>query len=354
MQKGNDFKPIGILTGEIFKKHRTPSNHPESSTRMDVLLKALKDVVLKIDYIEPRVASEKELKLVHTEDYINYIVKQTYKAEKTSRVKIDPDTWISKDSLEVAKTAVGGCFNLADNLLTGNISSAFAITRPPGHHAQTYRSMGFCMFNNLALTARYILNNSNKKKIAIVDFDVHHGNGAQQIFYHYDNVLAISLHQKNLWPHKGGFAQEIGAGKAEGYNINLAFEKGNGNFEYEKALYEIIIPVLDQYEPDVILIAAGYDSHEDDLMGDINLSSEYYYHFTKRLESLDKAVPIMCFLEGGYYRPALCESVLFTLRALDKEMAIDDSIAFIDASDNDMEITCVEEVKKILSSYWKF
>jgi acetoin utilization deacetylase AcuC-like enzyme len=344
----------GIVIDSVFMQHRPPSNHPESPGRIETLLSKIKQMEIEFQTVPLRKATENELTLVHTLEHIEYIKRRLIKTKDLRHVPLDADTWLSIHSYETALYAAGSSLELGDRAMKKEIQYSMALVRPPGHHALTYRAMGFCLFNNIALLARYLLKNYDIKKVAIVDFDVHHGNGSQQIFYHNNNVLTISMHQYPFWPPQSGWFDQPGEGAGEGFNVNIPMIKFSGDLDYYIAFKEIILPAISQYEPDVILVAAGYDAHKDDFIADINLSSGFFSCIYHMLINLDTRIPIISTLEGGYNFEANAESVAMCLQTLHNKKATVDPMTYINTSNicNPVNNDFLEQTRSFLSNYW--
>jgi acetoin utilization deacetylase AcuC-like enzyme len=228
------------------------------------------------------------------------------------------DTTVSAESFDVALLAVGSSLAAIDAVASGILQNAFCAVRPPGHHATKKQPMGFCLFNNTAIAARYAQEHHGIGRIAIIDWDVHHGNGTQEIFYDDPSVLFISLHQYPFFPGTGSRA-ERGEGKGEGFTLNLPMRAGTEEPEYVEAFQKEILPMLDMFRPELILISAGFDAHREDPLGNINLSEESFKKMTlMTMESADKHChgKIVSILEGGYNLSSLSKSVEVHLKAL--------------------------------------
>jgi acetoin utilization deacetylase AcuC-like enzyme len=268
---------------------------------------AIESLADKIVRIPPREASREDLLLVHSPEYIDMI----FGINKDQIVMLDPDTAFSPQSKEVSLMAVGGVLEAADRVMKGEIRRAFCAVRPPGHHAERHRAMGFCIFNNIAIGAAYMRTHDDIERIAIIDWDLHHGNGTQRAFYDRDDILYISLHQFPYYPGSGS-ADERGSGKGAGYTINIPMRWGAGDEEYRGAFTGIVLPELEKFKPDVIIISAGFDAHRNDPLGGMNLSSEFYGEMTRMLIDIADRFGrgrIISVLEGGYDPGALMESV---------------------------------------------
>ena len=246
---------VGIVKDNIFLNHCAPYEHPENPERLLAIHqmlsydKNLKDLIP----IQLKKASKEEIELVHTPSYVD-LIEDTSKRDFSV---LDGDTYASKATFETALLAAGSTVSVVEKVFKGELNSAFSFVRPPGHHSEKDKAMGFCIFNNIAIAAKYALQNLGAKKIAIIDFDLHHGNGTQNAFYDTDQVLYISIHQFPYYPGTGSIA-EIGIDKGEGFNINIPFPAGYGDPEYMKVTREIIKPVVLKYKPDILLLSAGF------------------------------------------------------------------------------------------------
>jgi acetoin utilization deacetylase AcuC-like enzyme len=296
-----------------FLKHNPGGWHPESSARLETIIRICGSFPgIEITGSCPK-ADPTDIELIHTAKYFDYVM-----SFEGQQAMLDPDTGLSPDSIEAALKAVGAGVEAVKFVVRGSNRRAFCAVRPPGHHAEKDRARGFCIFNNIAIAAAYALKNKLASKIAIVDFDVHHGNGTQQAFYNTPDVLYISSHQYPYFPGSGA-ADEIGDGDGEGYTINIPMRYGSVDEEYRRVFNDIVVPVVDKYRPDLILNSAGFDAHQDDPLAGMKLSSEIYGEITKMI--VDLAIKhcygrVVSFLEGGYNLPALEESVRFHLKEL--------------------------------------
>ncbi len=256
--------------------------------------------------IPPRKASLDEIKLVHSEEYID-LVKEI---SERGGGYLDPDTPLSKESFEVALLAAGGILKICEKVLSREVRNGFGLVRPPGHHAGfkgralSAPTAGFCVFNNVAIAAANLIRKQNFRKILILDLDCHHGNGTQEIFYSSSDVLFISLHQDPLTIYPGtGFIEEKGVGEGEGFNINIPLPPGSSDDIYIEFLDEVVMPVVKEFKPEFVLISAGFDAYKGDPITSMNLSSYgYSYAFLKALEiaSISSAGRLVASLEGGY------------------------------------------------------
>src|SRR4051794_22042609 len=245
-----------LIHTERFAEHQTPPGHPERPERAEVL-----DAIAArwrergTEVVAPRAASREHLLRVHDGDYLRRISETAGRA-----TALDPDTYTSPESYEIALLAAGACVDAVERVMATAHEAAFALVRPPGHHAERSRAMGFCFFNNVAVAAAHA-RTIGARRVAIVDFDVHHGNGTQHIFEHDPEVLYVSAHQYPYYPGTGA-VEEVGYGAAAGRTVNLPLEVGATDDDYRHVLEGVAIPVLRQFAPDILLLSAGFDAHE--------------------------------------------------------------------------------------------
>jgi acetoin utilization deacetylase AcuC-like enzyme len=294
--------PTALLSGSIYREHlANRPGHPERPERYDVVVRALEKsgIAQELRPIQPRAATEDELLLCHTSKYLR-IAKRDVDAGLPSLSTGDTD--IGPNSWDVASHAVGGVLNAVDAVISGQARNAFCAVRPPGHHASASRGMGFCLFNNVAIAARYAQRKHGLERVAIVDWDVHHGNGTQDIFYSDPSVLFFSTHQWPLYPGTGR-ADETGEGRGEGTTMNFPFPAGSGRAEILGAVRDSLIPAVDEFRPDLLLISAGFDSRIGDLLGQFTLTDDDFADLTIAvMEMADRhaAGRVVSLLEGGY------------------------------------------------------
>lgn len=306
-------KKIGFIYDDIFLKHETPPGHPESPERLVAIIETLKktDLWNQLIHIKPRKADEKDILRVHTKEYLDKI--------RTFTGYFDSDTYISKNSFEVALFAAGAVIEAIDKCKKLELDRAFCAVRPPGHHAEADRAMGFCIFNNVAIGARFA-QEMGYNKVFIVDFDVHHGNGTQHIFEKDDSVFYFSTHQ---YPHYPGTGKdsERGIDKGKGFTYNIPLQFGSGDKDYYYAYRDILPGLIKNFRPDIILVSAGYDIRADDPLSGINVTSEGMRNIVRGilLRSINfyiSSLPYIFVLEGGYNLNSLAESVLITLKEM--------------------------------------
>ncbi|MGH8121028.1 MAG: histone deacetylase family protein [Gammaproteobacteria bacterium] len=307
----------GLLYDPIYLEHDTGPGHPETSLRLVATMQYLDQQPWFPDLqaVAPQKADRKWIETTHSADYIRH-------AEKTCAAGApfldSMDVGISRKSFDVALVATGGALVLADRIVTGKLQNGFALIRPPGHHAEKDMALGFCIFNNVSILARYLQQHHGLGKILILDWDVHHGNGTQHTFYADPSVLYISTHQYPFYPGTGS-ASETGSGRGGGYTLNCPMRAGSGNWEYEQAFLEKILPKIDEFKPELIIISAGFDAHMEDPLANINLTTEFFGWMTRVLmEKADLYAQgrIISLLEGGYNLQRLPECIAVHLQEL--------------------------------------
>jgi len=302
----------GIITTDTYLNHDTGKGHPERADRVTVVIDHLKKLKSKnLVWKKPTKFDLKYLQLAHDKDYLNN-VKDSFPTQGLNF--LDGDTILSPGSKEATSDAVGSIITAIDGVMKKDFRNAFCAVRPPGHHAEKQKAMGFCVYNNVAVGAYYLLEKYNLSKVAIIDFDVHHGNGTQDIFYNNEKVLYISSHQYPYYPGSGA-ANEKGS---KNNVLNIPLLSGTQSHEFFNA-YENIFKKLKEFKPKFILLSAGFDAHKDDPLAQVNLESKDYYTLTKRIMNLAKNLcneKIVSILEGGYDLDALKESVDFHIKSL--------------------------------------
>lgn len=313
---------------DVFLRHDT-GQHPENYNRLKAIDQSIQQLIKKnknepvdskgdlrssqLVQGKPLLASQADITLIHKPEYLERVERTIASGQ---RYLDSPDTVICSASLEAAYFAVGAGLFAADQIMAGHYSRAFCAVRPPGHHAESGLSMGFCIFNNVAITARYLQQKHGLEKILIIDWDVHHGNATQNSFYRDSSVYYISLHEYPHYPGSGA-ASDLGEGKGIGYNKNYPMDAGSNDKDYLLRFTQIS-KIIKSYKPDFILISCGFDAHHRDPLSSINLSSEVYGQFTEIvLSAADSAQGrIISLLEGGYDLLALEQSCLRHIQAL--------------------------------------
>jgi acetoin utilization deacetylase AcuC-like enzyme len=310
---------VAIVRDPLYLRHSNGPGHPESPERLEAIDRLLASFPLRdrLEDLPARDAQFEELAWVHSPEYIRAI-EQTRQRPFTV---LDPDTAANSQSYEAALRAAGGVLAAVDAVLDGKLGGAFALVRPPGHHAEADRAMGFCLFNNVAVAAAYGLNRRGLKRVLVVDWDVHHGNGTMHAFYDRPEVLYFSIHQYPHYPGTGT-VQEIGGGRGTGYTVNVPLPGGQGDDDYLAVFEQVLLPVAGEYAPQLVLVSAGFDVHRDDPLADMRVSSEGFGELTGALRKLtEESCPgrLAFALEGGYDRQALSEGVASVLTALLEE-----------------------------------
>ncbi len=284
----------------------TLREHPEHAGRIRAAWRRIDEdgLIPHLALIEARPATREQVLAVHTPEHFD-LIERTATLPGTAR--LDADTYVNPASFGVALLAAGGACAAVDAVLAGKADNALALVRPPGHHATAERAMGFCLFNNIAIAARHAQQAHGLKRVAIIDYDVHHGNGTNEIFYADPSVLFISLHQYPLYP-MSGLADETGSGDGAGYSVNLPLPAGCGNAAYARALAEIVIPAVERFQPELLLVSAGFDAHWMDPLAHMQLSLAGFNHLNNELNGLAAARcqgRIVFCMEGGYNLDAL-------------------------------------------------
>jgi acetoin utilization deacetylase AcuC-like enzyme len=293
-----------------YLQHDMGVGHPESPDRLRAILARLErsGTMERLTKIEPMPATDEWITQVHLPSYVAAL---RARAPASGRVKLDADTAMSPGSLPAAYLAVGGVLAAADAIMAGRVSNAFCAVRPPGHHAERDRAMGFCLFNNVAIAARYFQRRHGLAHVLIVDWDVHHGNGTQQAFEDDPTVLFFSTHQYPHYPGTG-LASERGRGCGEGLTINVPMEAGAGDEEYRAVFQKVLVPAADAFKPDVVVISAGFDAHRDDPLANMGLTEDGYADLTRIVVDIARRHSrgrLLSSLEGGYNLRALSASV---------------------------------------------
>ncbi len=301
-------KKVAYITDPIYLLHDTGSMHPESPKRLLAIEEAVAPLKDDLKVLRPGSVSEALLRSVHSQEEIESV----YMASMTETA-IDSDTVCSKDSYEAARKAVGAGIAALDAIKAGEVERAFCAVRPPGHHARPSQAMGFCLFNNIAIAARYA-QQIGYEKVMIIDFDVHHGNGTQEVFYEDDTVFYFSSHQSFSYPGTG-MEREKGSGRGEGYTANFLMMPDGGDEELLYIYHNELPPLLHAFDPDILLISAGYDLHESDPLAQLNVTTEGIREMVRSILEL-KEIPSVFFLEGGYDVKALGQNVKVTIEEM--------------------------------------
>lgn len=289
----------------VFLEHKTPEGHPERPDRLRSLNIALQHPNFdRLTRIQAEIANEDAVLYAHPEDYLRHIMRSI---PEEGINQLDPDTWASPQSLNVALTAVGGALAAVDDVMTGKAQNAFVASRPPGHHAEKEKAMGFCFFNNAAIAARHAQKVHGVERVAIVDWDVHHGNGTQDIFWDDPSVLFCSTHQMPLYPGTGA-KDETGT---KNTIVNAPLNPNDGSDHFRAAFKERVLPAVDNFRPDLIIVSAGFDAHHRDPLAQINLVGDDFDWATGKIMDLagkSASGRVVSLLEGGYDLEGLAES----------------------------------------------
>jgi acetoin utilization deacetylase AcuC-like enzyme len=313
-QPHSEVPRLYVVDDALFEQHRARGPHPERPERLEAARRAIERCAaagLALERVAPRDATDEELARAHAPRYL-----ESLRRLSGHYAALDPDTYLAPCSVDAAKRGAGGAVALVDAVLAGPGRLGVALLRPPGHHATRDAGMGFCILNNVAVAARAALS-SGLSRVAVIDFDVHHGNGTQDIFWDDPRVLFCSLHQWPFYPGTGA-ADELGVGDGAGYTVNVPLSDGATDAVYEAAFDELLLPVLDEYAPELILVSAGFDAHERDPLAAMKLSRAGYASMARRLAAMATAKAggrLAIFLEGGYDLAALESSLAAALLA---------------------------------------
>ena len=336
----------GVVIDPRYLQHDTGAGHPERPERIGALLPLVNRAAAQCTAIPARHASGDELALVHDGAYVEQVAATQYKPG----FAFDADTPTCERSYEVARLAAGGFLALLDAVMARQVHNGFAFVRPPGHHAERHRAMGFCLFNNVAVGAEYLRNRHGLERILIVDWDLHHGNGTQHMFESDPGVLYVSSHQYPYYPGTGAL-DEVGRGNGEGYTVNLAFPAGFGDAEYLDAFARIVAPIAHQYAPQFVLISAGFDAHARDPLGGMEVSEAGFKALTRLLLDIARHHAdgrCAAILEGGYDLTAIRNSASEVLTELQGER---DSLSGPAVPSRAGGL--IERIRKVQGRYWK-
>ena len=311
--RGMNSGATGLVLDPRFREHDTGPGHPERPQRIDALLPLIVDHP-DIVRVEPRAAGGDEITLVHGEDHFERVAQ----TRALRRFAFDSDTPVSGQSFDTACLAVGGVLALVDEVMAGRLRNGFAMVRPPGHHAEPERAMGFCLFNNAAIGAAYLRARHRVERVLIVDWDVHHGNGTQHAFARDPGVLYVSTHRYPFYPGTGAL-DEIGKGDGAGFTVNIPFPGGVGDAEYLEAFRTVIEPIALEFAPQFVLISAGFDPHRRDPLGGMQVTEAGFAAMARSLIGVAEQVAdgrCVAILEGGYDLHAMHDSAAAVLGEL--------------------------------------
>jgi acetoin utilization deacetylase AcuC-like enzyme len=344
----------GIVQDNRYMDHVASTYHPESHQRLEVLYRMLQEPGMKEKFIEikPRMATQAELEMIHLPRYIQMVASTAGHA----CTMLDPDTYACSKSYETAKLAAGGVLVAVDKVLGGELDNSFAFIRPPGHHAESNRAMGFCLFNNVAIAAEYALKNHSLKKALIIDWDLHHGNGTQHSFYERGDVLYFSTHQFPYYPGTG-FFNEVGSGAGKGFTVNVPLSPGPGDAEYMQIFEEILEPVAKQYKPEIIFVSAGFDIYCQDPLGGMQVTPAGFANLAKIVLEFAEEIckgKVVFVLEGGYHLDGLRDSVKEVLKTMRGDILIEGRDEKIrETVDHRMIDPIIKKVKETQKPFWK-
>jgi acetoin utilization deacetylase AcuC-like enzyme len=348
-----------VVYSPEYLKHDTGPNHPETPSRLEAIMSELNKSGLLLEtkkcaIVNPKPASKEDLELVHETDYIE-LVQRTCQA---GGGLLDlSDTVVSRESFNVALLAAGGVLDAVNLVSKGKARNAFALIRPPGHHAGPYYALGFCLFNNIAIAANYLTNRVGLQRVAILDIDAHHGNGTQEIFYNTNKVLYVSLHEDPRGFPGTGFEDEIGEGEGRGYTVNVPLPfKSDDRICYE-AFDHIAAPILRQFKPDFMLVSAGFDGHYTDPIGDLALSMQGYAKIFSKILGLVSRLcdnKIVVALEGGYSLSFLGKMVTVAIARMSGiEYNVRDNVPVSSMKVRKKAEQVIKNVRKIQSEFWQ-
>ncbi len=337
-----------VVADRRYLKHFAGRAHPERPQRAEVLIEMAESLKRPgLELLAPRDATLDEIGLCHSTAY----VKMVARTATVDRYDFDHDTHTSRDSYATAILAVGGVLRAVEAVLEGGADNAFAIVRPPGHHALPGRAMGFCLFNNVAIAAACLVRQKGLRRVMIVDWDVHHGNGTQEMFYEAPEVLYVSTHQFPHYPGTGSL-HEIGAGAGEGYTVNLPMPANCGDGEYLRIFDELILPIGRKFKPEFILVSAGFDGHFRDPLASMRLSEDGFVAMARRVKLLAAECAggkMVAALEGGYDLQALANSA----RAVIEEFGRDADEPIRRGKGGDAVMPIVERIAQNLGRFWE-
>lgn len=344
----------GIIRDDSYMQHVANGYHPESPERLRIIYQMLQDEDMAGRFLtfSPRPATTEELAWVHTSRYI-----QTIAATAGHRLTmLDPDTYACAQSFDIAKLAAGGVLVAVDKVLSGEVQNAFAFIRPPGHHAEANRAMGFCLFNNVAIAANYCIKIHKLQKVLIIDWDLHHGNGTQHSFYERGDILYFSTHQYPYYPGTGHIT-EVGSGAGKGFTVNVPLPTGPGDGEYFFIFEEILEPIAQEYKPDIVFVSAGFDIYYQDPLGGMQVTPSGFANLCRII--LDLAADtchgrVILVLEGGYHLQGLREATKAVLKTMRGDMLAqgrDEQMR--QHIDHKLIDPIIKKVKETHKPYWK-
>jgi len=338
-----------VVSDRRYARHFAGRAHPERPQRIDVIIQMAEE--LRRDHLTfetPRPASRDQIELCHLPQYVSLV----HKTAEFERYDFDLDTHACRDSFDTAVLAAGGVLTAVESVLEGAADNSFALVRPPGHHALPDRAMGFCFFNNIAIAASYLTQVRGLKRVLVFDWDLHHGNGTQEIFYESPQVLYISIHQFPHYPGTGSL-DEIGAGAGTGFTVNAPLPATFGDPEYLAVMDQMLLPIARQFNPEFILVSAGFDCHFRDPLGAMRVTEAGFGAITRRIKRLAAETcggRLAAALEGGYDLQALAGSA----RAVLKELGRNADEAITSSPGGERTLGLVDLARRNLAPYWSF
>jgi len=341
----------GIVLDPRYLEHRPAHPHPENPDRLAAVTRRLEasGLAARAVAVSPRAATPDEILLNHQEGLLARIEKTSHRAAD----QIDPDTYTCARSYDIACLAVGGLLELLDRGMRGEIDNGFALVRPPGHHAEAARAMGFCLFNNVAIAAAVARVKYGLTRVLTIDWDVHHGNGTQASFWRSPEVLYFSSHRYPFYPGTGD-VREAGEGDGTGFTVNVPMRRGMGDGEIVAAFRRILVPVADEYEPELVLVSAGFDAHRLDPLGGLEVTTEGFAELARIVRGIAERHAggrLLLALEGGYSYEGLAESVEAVTRVLMEEPSPPSASGLIAETPLGREV--VDTVRRAQRDYWK-
>jgi acetoin utilization deacetylase AcuC-like enzyme len=346
-----------VIFSPRYYLHNPGRGHPESAKRLGIIINELKRGRLSRSknwqFVAPEKARIEDVELVHDIEYIKFV--EAFCRSGGGLMDLE-DTVVSPESFEVALYAVGGTLKAVDLVMGKRFENAFALVRPPGHHAEKFCAKGFCIFNNIAIAARQLLKKFNLQRILILDIDAHHGNGTQETFYETNNVLYISLHEDPRSFPGTGFIDEIGEGDGLGYNVNIPFPFRTSDQIYLKAIKEIVTPIICQYKPQFMLVSAGLDGHYTDPVASLSLSALCYQEIYDAIVSLAAEIcggRLVSVLEGGYSLKFVGKIAATAIAKMSEALyAVDDKVPAISKRSRRQGEKIIEDVKEVQKAFW--
>lgn len=338
-----------LIYHEDYLKHNAGLGHPECPERLSACMEYFQETgrLDKVVLVEPEPLDKRDLFLVHSREHVDFV--ENFCASGGGF--LDPDTYVGRDSYYIARLAAGGVWEASRQVMDGNVDNAFALVRPPGHHAHRSKAAGFCIFNNVAVSIRKLQREYGLNKIFLLDWDGHASNGTTSIFYEDNSVLNLSIHQDPRTAYPGtGFVNQIGSGAGLGYTVNVLLEPGSGNPDYVYVFNELVRSLVDSYKPELIVVSAGQDSHRDDPLMQLDLTDEGYAWMTNELVNMaDKHCngKMVVELEGGYNLDALKKTNQAIIEALLGEGKTREINGEASASTRDI----VERVRSLIKAY---